>query len=49
MNNTKCNAESWNKFLRINKILDKSRNQSFENTFPELNKIIKENYVQKHI
>lgn len=42
MNNTKCKREYWVKFLKINNILDESRNQSFENTFPELNKFINE-------
>ena len=30
----------WQKFLKNNKFLDESRNQSFENTFKELNSVL---------
>jgi len=40
MNSTKMNESTWDKFKIKNKFLDKSRNQSFESTFEELNLLL---------
>jgi organic radical activating enzyme len=40
MNDTELNDIVWQKFLKNNKFLDDSRNQKFEETFPELNSLI---------
>jgi hypothetical protein len=40
MNDTELNNIVWQKFLKNNKFLDDSRNQKFEETFPELNSLI---------
>ena len=40
MNDTELNDIVWQKFLKNNKFLDESRNQKFEETFPELNSLI---------
>ena len=40
MNNQEMSDLVWQKFLKNNKFLDTSRNQSFEETFKELNSVI---------
>jgi hypothetical protein len=40
MNNREMDNTIWEKFLKNNKFLDTSRNQSFEETFKELNSVI---------
>jgi MoaA/NifB/PqqE/SkfB family radical SAM enzyme len=40
MNSTEFNDLVWYKFIKNNKFLDESRNQSFEKTFEELNSVI---------
>lgn len=41
MNSLPPKKELWSRFINVTKLLDKSRNQKFENSLPELNKIIK--------
>ena len=38
--NEKCVEEEWNSFIRINHLLDKSRDQKFKDVFPETYKIL---------
>lgn len=45
MNSKDFNRNLWDNFILKNKILDKSRNQSFLNTFSELNELIIKNTV----
>ena len=40
MNSKPANKLKWEKFLEVTEILDKSRNQSFKETFTELNKLL---------
>lgn len=40
MNDNEMKDFVWQKFLKNNKFLDESRNQSFENTFKELNSVL---------
>ena len=41
INNKKCNDVDWQRFVKYTKILDKNRNLSFKNTFPEFYELVR--------